>query len=170
MPDLTPENAELLAEAVQRPGVAAAAQVHGEPPGLLLAAMRNADQLADDVTRLQAENRRLRDRNADLERMLLEWKASGGPPSRHRNRAARFEAVIEKVRELHSPTPSVLAANGPEDYCAHCGEAWPCPTAALLPDPDDAEDARAARQAIAEPGPSIALADLIARHNDQETT
>jgi hypothetical protein len=63
-----------------------------------LAALHNAGELTAEVGRLQAENRRLTDRNRNLERMLLEWKEIGGPPSRHRNRAAKFEAVIDQVR------------------------------------------------------------------------
>lgn len=160
MPDLTPENAEALADAVKRPGVAAAQQVHGMDGVRTLAAMRNADQLRAEVDRLTAEL-------ASQKRINMENIRQLGQLLIERHRATYRAAVIEKVRAAVEEASKCMSIDG-LDLAAEIAELLPPATQPTTDAAEDAEDIRAVQRALADPRPNIPLADVIAKY-DQPT-
>lgn len=53
---------------------------------------------------------------------------------KHRKRADVAEAQVLSVRAIHAPTSSEVEVNGiaEPDYCAGCGEYYPCETIVTL--------------------------------------
>lgn len=131
---LTPAQAVQVAR--RHLATATGAISHDITAGVLAEVDRLTAELSEvryTAERLLREARQGTDRNATLERMLEEWRVAGGPPSRHRNRADKAEAVIEQVRAHCENTKTRAAQLSAEHGLSYLDVVDPGDILALLP-------------------------------------